>query len=58
MHERDSMPTYGCVPIKDGDMGKRRFFDRSSGLTVADIISLTGAECSDEQRLSHLITDI
>jgi hypothetical protein len=27
-------------------MGKRRFFDRPSGLTVAKIISLTGAEVS------------
>ncbi|MGA7803773.1 LpxD N-terminal domain-containing protein, partial [Bradyrhizobium sp.] len=39
-------------------MGKRRFFDRPPGLTVADIIALTGAECSDEQQLSHLITDV
>ena len=39
-------------------MGKRRFFDRPSGLTVAEIISLTGAECSDTARLSRLITDI
>jgi UDP-3-O-[3-hydroxymyristoyl] glucosamine N-acyltransferase len=39
-------------------MGKRRFFDRPSGLTVAEIISLTGAECSDTARLAHPITDI
>jgi len=37
---------------------KRRFFDRLSGLTVANIISLTGAECPDAQRLSHLIADV
>jgi len=39
-------------------MGKRRFFDRPSGLTVAEIISLTGAEAGDGARLSHLITDV
>src|ERR1700685_4357776 len=39
-------------------MGKRRFFDRPSGLTVADIISLTGAQACDGARLSHLITDV
>jgi UDP-3-O-[3-hydroxymyristoyl] glucosamine N-acyltransferase len=39
-------------------MGKRRFFDRPSGLRVANIISLTGAECPDAQRLSHLIADV
>jgi UDP-3-O-[3-hydroxymyristoyl] glucosamine N-acyltransferase len=39
-------------------MGKRRFFDRPSGLTVARIISLTGAECADALRLSHLIADV
>src|ERR1700735_3628898 len=39
-------------------MGKRRFFDRPSGLTVADIIALTGAEAGDGARLSHLITDV
>src|ERR1700720_2210510 len=39
-------------------MGKRRFFDRPAGLTVAKIILLTGAECHDAARLSHLITDV
>src|SRR5882672_5781116 len=39
-------------------MGKRRFFDRPAGLTVAKIILLTGAECHDAARLSHLIRDI
>jgi UDP-3-O-[3-hydroxymyristoyl] glucosamine N-acyltransferase len=39
-------------------MTKRRFFDRPPGLTVAEIISLTGAEPSDAARLSHLITDV
>ncbi len=39
-------------------MGKRGFFDRPSGLTVAEIVSLTGAEVVDATRLSHLITDV
>jgi UDP-3-O-[3-hydroxymyristoyl] glucosamine N-acyltransferase len=39
-------------------MGKRGFFDRPSGLTVADIISLTGAEAASGARVSHLITDV
>src|ERR1700688_851943 len=39
-------------------MEKRRFFDRPAGLTVAKIILLTGAECHDAARLSHLITDV
>lgn len=39
-------------------MGNHRFFDRPSGLTVAKIISLTGAEPRDSARLSHLITDV
>jgi UDP-3-O-[3-hydroxymyristoyl] glucosamine N-acyltransferase len=39
-------------------MGKRRFFDRPSGLTIAQIVSLTGAESPDATRLSHLITDV
>ena len=39
-------------------MGNGRFFHRSPGLTVAEIISLTGAECSDPKRLSHLIRDV
>jgi UDP-3-O-[3-hydroxymyristoyl] glucosamine N-acyltransferase len=39
-------------------MGNRRFFDRPSGLTVARIVALTGAECRDATRLSHLVTDV
>jgi UDP-3-O-[3-hydroxymyristoyl] glucosamine N-acyltransferase len=39
-------------------MGTRCFFDRPSGLTIAEIISLTRAECGDAQRLSHLILDV
>ena len=39
-------------------MGNRRFFDRPSGLTVAEIISLTGAQSSQAAALSHLITDV
>lgn len=39
-------------------MEKRRFFDRPAGLTVAKIILLTGAECHDAARLSHVITDV
>jgi UDP-3-O-[3-hydroxymyristoyl] glucosamine N-acyltransferase len=39
-------------------MGKRRFFDPPAGLTVAQITLLTGAECHDAARLSHLITDV
>ena len=39
-------------------MGNRRFFDRPRGLTVAEIISLTGAESSEIARLSHLITGV
>lgn len=39
-------------------MENRRFFDRPAGLTVAKIILLTGAECHDAARLSHLITDV
>ena len=39
-------------------MGERKFFDSPAGLTVAKIISLTGAECHDARRLSHLITDV
>jgi UDP-3-O-[3-hydroxymyristoyl] glucosamine N-acyltransferase len=46
------------VAIEDGDMGNRRFFDRPLGLTVAKIISLTGAEPGDATRLEHLITDV
>ncbi len=39
-------------------MTKRSFFDRPSGLTIAEIISLTGAEARDGARLSHLIRDV
>jgi UDP-3-O-[3-hydroxymyristoyl] glucosamine N-acyltransferase len=39
-------------------MEKQRFFDRPSGVTVAGIASLTGAEATDAARLSHLITDV
>ncbi len=39
-------------------MRKRRFFDGPSGLTVAEIVSLTGAELLDATRLAHLITDV
>ena len=39
-------------------MSKRSFFDRPSGLTIAEIISLTGAETRDATRLSHLIRDV
>jgi len=39
-------------------MGNRRFFDRPSGLTVAEIISLTGAQPGQTAALSHLITDV
>ena len=39
-------------------MSKRSFFDRPSGLTIAEIVALTGAETSDTTRLSHLIRDV
>jgi UDP-3-O-[3-hydroxymyristoyl] glucosamine N-acyltransferase len=39
-------------------MTKRSFFDRPSGLTIAEIMALTGAESSDAARLSHLIRDV
>ena len=39
-------------------MTKRSFFDRPSGLTIAEIIALTGAEARDGSRLSHLIRDV
>jgi UDP-3-O-[3-hydroxymyristoyl] glucosamine N-acyltransferase len=39
-------------------MGKRRFFDRPSALTVAQIISLTGAEPRDAEGLERLIADV
>src|ERR1700727_3418473 len=39
-------------------MARRRFFDRPSGLTVAEIVALTGAQSGDGARLSHTITDV
>ena len=39
-------------------MGKRGAFYHPPGLTVAEIISLTGAESRDAARLSHLITEV
>src|SRR5579863_991880 len=55
-------PTRLCnqewLSIKDREMEKHHFFDRPPGLTVAEIISLTGAETSGTVRLSHLITDV
>jgi UDP-3-O-[3-hydroxymyristoyl] glucosamine N-acyltransferase len=39
-------------------MTKRSFFDRPSGLTIAEIIALTGAEAREGSRLSHLIRDV
>jgi UDP-3-O-[3-hydroxymyristoyl] glucosamine N-acyltransferase len=39
-------------------MGKRGFFERPSGLTVAQIVSLTGAELRGATQLAHLIRDI
>ena len=39
-------------------MTKRSFFDSPRGLTIAEIIALTGAETSDATRLSHLIRDV
>src|SRR4029077_16806854 len=44
--------------IEGWEMGNSRFFDRPPGLTVAEIISLTGTETSDPKRLSHLIRDV
>jgi UDP-3-O-[3-hydroxymyristoyl] glucosamine N-acyltransferase len=45
--------------VKDRGMGKRGFFERPSGLTIAQIVSLTGAEQPrDAARLAHLITDV
>src|ERR1700761_5803125 len=38
-------------------MGNRRFFDRPSGLTIADIAALTGAEVSGAAT-SHVITGV
>src|SRR5271163_763725 len=39
-------------------MGNRRFFDRSSGLTIAEIVTLTGAEASANASMSHVITGV
>ena len=39
-------------------MGKRGFFERPSGLTVAQIVSLTGAELRDNTQLARLIRDV
>jgi UDP-3-O-[3-hydroxymyristoyl] glucosamine N-acyltransferase len=39
-------------------MGKRGFFKRPTGLTMAEIVSLTGAESPDAARLAHVITDV
>jgi UDP-3-O-[3-hydroxymyristoyl] glucosamine N-acyltransferase len=39
-------------------MANRRFFDRPSGMTVAEIVALTGARSSRSAALSHLITDV
>src|SRR6201999_1844637 len=39
-------------------MGNRRFFDRPSGLTIAEIVALTGAEASAGASMSHLITGV
>jgi UDP-3-O-[3-hydroxymyristoyl] glucosamine N-acyltransferase len=39
-------------------MRKRRFFDRPSGLTVAEIVALTGAACPDAARLSQSLADV
>src|SRR5262249_42701535 len=44
--------------IREREMGKRGFFDRSAGLTVAQIVALTGAEVRDNSRLDHLIKDV
>ena len=39
-------------------MGKSRFFERPSGLTVAEVVALTGAEPADAAPLSHRITGV
>jgi UDP-3-O-[3-hydroxymyristoyl] glucosamine N-acyltransferase len=39
-------------------MRKRSFFDHPPGLTVAEIISLTGVESRNATRLGHRITDV
>lgn len=42
----------------DREMRNRRFFDRPSGLTVAEIATLTGAEVSKTAATSQLITGV
>jgi UDP-3-O-[3-hydroxymyristoyl] glucosamine N-acyltransferase len=42
----------------DQEMGNRRFFDRPPGLTVAEIIALTGAEADQTAPASLLITGV
>jgi hypothetical protein len=55
----NSIPCNSMVIFQQGlDMGNRRFSNSPAGLTVANIILLTGAECHDATRLSHLITDV
>src|ERR1700761_7072505 len=44
--------------IRNWNMAKRSFFDRPSGLTIAEIMALTGAEARDGSQLSHLIRDV
>jgi len=39
-------------------MAKRGFFERPSSLTVAQIVSLTGAEPRDDTQLARLIRDV
>ena len=39
-------------------MKKRSFFDHPQGLTIAEIVSLTGAETRDATRLAHRIADV
>ena len=39
-------------------MGNRLFFDRPSGLTIADITALTGAQASDAASMSHVINGV
>jgi UDP-3-O-[3-hydroxymyristoyl] glucosamine N-acyltransferase len=39
-------------------MRKRSFFDHPPGLTIAEIVSLTGAESRDATRLADRITDV
>src|SRR6185312_3007017 len=42
----------------DQEMGNRRFFDRLPGLTVAEIVALTGAEANQAVPMSLLITGV